>query len=144
MKGSHKRTHSASDLACFAQDLECATCIEAQPGDAVIHSARIVHWSPKSESTELQRRAISYFYWAGSTSDTGFQNKTMEKASMEVVSDGFDIIKCESALKELDRDWAKLPGVLQMFRDDPASFLNGLKAKDEEAFNFIKSKLNSL
>ena len=39
----------------------------AQPGDAVVHSTLVVHWSGRSNDTSKPRRAMSYFYWAASS-----------------------------------------------------------------------------
>lgn len=53
----HSRSRSASPDAVAA---------EANPGDAIIHSSFIVHWSTANRSAR-PRRAISFFYWAKSS-----------------------------------------------------------------------------
>ena len=40
-----------------------AVFAELEPGDAVIHDARIVHWS-EGNLSEFPRRAVSYFYFS--------------------------------------------------------------------------------
>lgn len=142
VKGSHRDVHSATALASFSEDSEGATCIPAQPGDAIIHSSRTVHWSRKSCSSDRRRRAVSYFYWATSTLGEDFPGKPHAKQELEVDIAGksVDVQKGVMALKALDRDWAKKAGIGDMFRQDPEKFLNGLKAKDAEAFNFIVSQ----
>merc|ERR1712137_802008 len=62
IKGSHRKLYTSSDLKACNEETEGATCVEAQPGDAVIHSARTVHWSRKSQSSDRERRAVSFFY----------------------------------------------------------------------------------
>lgn len=145
VKGSHNKEHSSASLAGFNEESEGAVCIEAQPGDAIIHSARTVHWSRKSSCSDRRRRAVSYFYWSTTTLGGDWPDKQQpkEQQASGAIPKDFDIFKGEAALRALDRDWAKQPAVVQMFRKDPVKFLNGLKLKDEEAFNFIVGAVSS-
>jgi len=63
VKGSHLRSWSADELKALGEDSDGAFVFEAAPGDAIIHSARVVHWSRKSTCTTRRRRAVSCFYW---------------------------------------------------------------------------------
>ena len=66
LKGSHK-DHYESKVGIKGIDRSdpCACAIELEPGDASIHSSLTIHWSNPNKS-EIQRRAISLFYWARS------------------------------------------------------------------------------
>merc|ERR1712137_628974 len=57
VKGSHLRSWSADELKALDEDSDGAFVFEAAPGDAIIHSARVVHWSRKSTSTTRRRSA---------------------------------------------------------------------------------------
>merc|ERR1711879_147032 len=100
-----------------------------QPGDAIIHSARTVHWSRKSESFSLRRRAVSYFYWKTSTLQDNAQAKMAQALKKSHVAMDIDVAKAVAALASLDRPWATSPGISKMLRDDPHKFLEGLKMK---------------
>jgi phytanoyl-CoA hydroxylase len=66
VKGSHRTASPGKGKqAGFSPDTPGATAVEVAPGDAVIHSSLIVHWSGPN-STSRPRRAVSYFYWAAS------------------------------------------------------------------------------
>lgn len=62
LRGSHKRQFEARigiDVSAHQAD---ACALEAQPGDAFIHSAHTVHWSGRNRSSG-PRRAVALFYW---------------------------------------------------------------------------------
>jgi len=66
-KGSHRTEHDDSALFLdFDTDSDDTVAAEAEPGDAIIHSALTIHWSGANQS-ERSRRAISYFYWGASS-----------------------------------------------------------------------------
>lgn len=142
VRGSHHQKHSEEALHAFNEDAEDAVIVEAQPGDAIIHSARTVHWSRKSCSTNCRRRAVSFFYWASSTANAGIPQKQVQSAkngSSDITLD-FDAHKAETALQALDRAWAQHPAIVKMFWDNPKKFMYGLREKDPEAFEFIWSR----
>lgn len=139
LKGSHRQSWSKDALAAVSEDSEGAVAVEAEPGDAIIHSARTVHWSRKSTCTARRRRAVSFFYWASSCLEN-MKSWPGQALSEETLAADFGQLNLEAgvaALRTLDRDWAAWPQVVQKFRDAPAKFLVGLKLKDPEAFNIL-------
>jgi len=65
--GSHLNIHES--LPAFAlppEGRDGGTPIEASAGDAIIHSAKVVHFSEKSTQPR-RRRALTYFYWSART-----------------------------------------------------------------------------
>lgn len=66
-KGSHKKDYPmAYPLPGYDEDNENAMAIEVEPGDAVIHGAKTVHWS-KEQVDYRQRQAMVYVYWGASS-----------------------------------------------------------------------------
>tara|TARA_E500000331_G_scaffold270027_1_gene261559 strand:- start:1407 stop:2096 length:690 start_codon:yes stop_codon:yes gene_type:complete len=66
-KGSHKRDYAmAYPLPDYDENNENAVSIEVSPGDAVIHSAKTVHWS-KEQVDFRPRNAMVYVYWGASS-----------------------------------------------------------------------------
>ena len=64
--GSHRNDYPpGTPVGGF--DVDAATAVPAtvQPGDAVIHDSRTVHWSG-GNPTDRPRRAVSFFYWGAS------------------------------------------------------------------------------
>ncbi len=62
LRGSHKRDFPSRvdlDVSGYEDD---DLPMEAEPGDAFIHSARTIHWSDHNE-TNTPRRAVALFYW---------------------------------------------------------------------------------
>ena len=67
VKGSHRLSvPSRYGLEGFGPDSPGAVAIEVEPGDAIVHSSLIVHWSEANRS-QRPREAITYFYWASSS-----------------------------------------------------------------------------
>lgn len=63
LRGSHKR-HFEAKLGLDVSAEQADTCVmEAEPGDAFIHSGRTVHWS-HGNRTDTDRRALALFYWS--------------------------------------------------------------------------------
>merc|ERR1712217_324923 len=131
------------EISGFNESSEGAVCIEVEAGDAIIHSARTIHWS-RASATDRKRRAVSFFYWATST----LGDKWPGKPEMSALPSDFDskmqqldLAVGVAALKALDRGWATHPSVIQTFEDNAVKFLQGLKEKDEEAFDFIYARL---
>jgi hypothetical protein len=63
VKGSHLVDHTPESIAAITEDSEGATCAEVNPGDAIVHTARTIHFSRKAQSPD-PRRAINFFYWS--------------------------------------------------------------------------------
>lgn len=135
VRGSHRSRHDAEALRGFSEDSEGAVAIEAAPGDAVVHSARVVHWSRKSACTSRRRRAVSYFYWAAACLGRAAEPATPEALAAELGP--LDVAAGAVALEGLERDWATWPVIAQMFKEDPIKFMAGLKMKDPEAFDIL-------
>lgn len=80
VKGTHRqKLPSHVGLEGFSSESKEAVAIEAEPGDAIVHSSLTVHWSDANRS-QRSRQAISYFYWAASSQGDPPENKTEEKA----------------------------------------------------------------
>ena len=79
VKGTHKLDLPGKMGLDFDADSEGAFAVQADPGDAAIHSTLTVHWSEPNRS-DRPRRAISYFYWAASSKGNGKFSKIMRNA----------------------------------------------------------------
>jgi phytanoyl-CoA hydroxylase len=68
LKGSHRRKlPSQESLEQLLSDSESeVVAVEAEPGDAILHSSSTVHWSGANRS-QRSRKAISYFYWVAAS-----------------------------------------------------------------------------
>ena len=63
LRGSHKKVYpDIIPIPGINKDSENAFFAELNPGDAVVHSSSIVHWSEGNQSL-MPRRAVSYFYF---------------------------------------------------------------------------------
>ena len=63
LAGSHTRAYTEKELQEINEHSEGVIAVEAQPGDAILHSARVVHFSGQSKDPTSIRRAVSMFYW---------------------------------------------------------------------------------
>jgi phytanoyl-CoA hydroxylase len=64
LRGSHKKIYQDKiPIPGVDKNSSEAVFAELEPGDAVIHDARIVHWS-EGNLSEFPRRAVSYFYFS--------------------------------------------------------------------------------
>jgi phytanoyl-CoA hydroxylase len=144
VKGSHKQTWDGNSLSALNENSDGAIAVEAKPGDAIIHSAKVVHWSRKSSCTTRRRRAISMFYWTTSCLENKEswpgQNKAPQQlaaSDLPLKTDAFDLQAGENTLRNLNREWASKPEVAQKFRSTPNGFLKGLRSKDPDACDAI-------
>jgi len=111
VKGSHRQSWSKDALAALNEDSDGAVVVESEPGDAIVHSSRTVHWSRKSTCTTRSRRAMSFFYW---TTSCLADRKSWpgQKVSPEALASelrDLDLGAGEAALVALHRDWAAKP-----------------------------------
>ncbi len=66
-KGSHRKDYPmAYPLPDYDESNENAVLVEVSPGDAVIHSAKTVHWS-REQVDYRPRNAMVYVYWGASS-----------------------------------------------------------------------------
>jgi phytanoyl-CoA hydroxylase len=66
-KGSHKREYeSVYPLPDYDENNAYVFPVEVNPGDAIMHSTRTVHWSIEP-LTDRERNAMVFAYWGGSS-----------------------------------------------------------------------------
>jgi phytanoyl-CoA hydroxylase len=87
-KGSHIRDHAnAYPLPDYDEQNPNVVAVEADPGDAVIHSAKVIHFSIDPVDFDRERNAMVFVYWgAGSEIDPARAAKSRSNAEL------FDVV----------------------------------------------------
>ena len=88
LRGSHRRSAAVENADGVAKSANPFAMLDnfeegwgegeifsmvAEPGDAVIHSSKTLHWSRKSTDNVRRRRAVTYFYGGASEDLKGAQ-----------------------------------------------------------------------
>merc|ERR1711998_11144 len=64
VNGSHRMNLTPEFIAATNVDSEGAFCAEVNPGDAIVHTSRTIHFSRQAQTAD-PRRAMNFFYWTG-------------------------------------------------------------------------------
>jgi len=81
VNGSHLMNLTPESLASTSESSEGAFCAEVNPGDAIVHTARTIHFSRKAQTAD-PRRAMNFFYWTG-LSNSAIALPYVDKQSLE-------------------------------------------------------------